>query len=109
MTEVIRSLMTFSLYMLKPGGRLVFFLPTEIAKYTDDDIPKIDGLEMVANSEQPFVSWARRLVTMQKVPRERYEALDGLDRGIERGEKVIDKNENAGHFDFRSKYWTGFK
>ena len=29
MTEVINSLITYSLYLLKPGGRLVFFLPTD--------------------------------------------------------------------------------
>ena len=29
MTEVINNLITYSLYLLKPGGRLVFFLPTD--------------------------------------------------------------------------------
>lgn len=113
MSEVIHSLMTFSLYMLRPGGRLVFFLPTEAAKYSEDDVPRMDGLEVVANSEQPFGSWSRRLITMRKNVAARADValLSGLDRGIQRGTLPLApdaEKEKAGHYLFNKRYATGF-
>lgn len=111
MTEVITSLMTFALFLLRPGGRLVFFLPTEAAKYSDDDIPRIPSLRLIANSEQSFVTWSRRLITMEKVPDAALNALEGLDRGIARGEKAAteEPQHQPGHHDFRSRYQQGFR
>lgn len=52
-----------SRYMLKPGGRLVFFLPTITEEYEELDIDSMlcRGMEVVANSLQDFGSWGRRV------------------------------------------------
>lgn len=84
MTSVINSLLTFSLYLLKPGGRLVFFLPTNNDEYRDVDIPSIPGLKLLSNSSQDFGKWARRLITMQKEESGWEGMVEGLDRGVER-------------------------
>lgn len=47
--------------MLKPGGRLVFFLPTVTDEYQDVDIPQAEGMELIANSLQDFGKWGRRV------------------------------------------------
>lgn len=113
MVEVIHSLVTFSLYLLKPGGRLVFFLPTDNAEYADVDIPVVDGLRLISNSSQDFGKWSRRLITMEKVG-SGDAALEGLDRGIERmalgnkGEED-DGKKLPGHAGFGRKFLSGFK
>lgn len=43
MTEVINTLITYSLYLLKPGGRLVFFLPTDNVSLTLATRPRFTG------------------------------------------------------------------
>ena len=49
--------------LLKPRGRLVFFLPTVTDEYEELDIDTMlcDGMEVVANSLQNFGSWGRRV------------------------------------------------
>ena len=49
--------------MLKPGGRLVFFLPTVTDEYTEIDVQTFlcEGMEVIANSLQDFGSWGRRV------------------------------------------------
>ncbi|GAA5868123.1 hypothetical protein JCM8547_003351 [Rhodosporidiobolus lusitaniae] len=123
MEEVISTLVTYSLFMLKPSGRLVFFLPTDNAEYSDVDIPSVPGLKLISNSSQSFGKWARRLVTMEKgnEPEEEWrKAIEGLDRGIRRkGQKSRLEEEReqageegekkkAGHADFRQRYADGF-
>ncbi|GAA5821891.1 hypothetical protein JCM11251_004765 [Rhodosporidiobolus azoricus] len=122
MEEVISTLVTYSLYMLKPGGRLVFFLPTDNAEYSDVDIPSVPGLKLVSNSSQSFGKWARRLITMEKedTPQEEWrKAVEGLDRGIRRNgqksrleeEREAEEEEGKkrpGHADFRERYYEGF-
>lgn len=84
MTSVIDSLLTFSLFLLKPGGRLVYFLPTNNEEYRDVDIPSIPGLRLISNSSQDFGKWARRLITMVKEPTGWEGVVEGLDRGVQR-------------------------
>ncbi|KAL8286665.1 hypothetical protein RQP46_004193 [Phenoliferia psychrophenolica] len=120
MEDVIRSLITFSLYLLKPGGRLVFFLPTDNAEYADVDIPVVDGLKLISNSSQDFGKWSRRLITMEKVG-SGHSALDGLDRGIARmslgGEddgptdeaSAVEESKRPGHANFGRKFLSGFR
>jgi len=50
-------------YLLKPGGRLVFFLPTVTEEYEEVDIHTMlcEGMEVIANSLQDFGSWGRRV------------------------------------------------
>ncbi|CDR49595.1 RHTO0S28e01288g1_1 [Rhodotorula toruloides] len=127
MEEVISTLVTFSLYLLRPGGRLVFFLPTDNAVYSDVDIPSIPGMRLVSNTSQSFGKWARRLITMEKTDANEGEwrkALEGLDRGIRReGKKSVweeeqerekqaredDERKKPGHADFNRRYFAGFE
>lgn len=127
MEEVISTLVTFSLYLLRPGGRLVFFLPTDNAAYSDVDIPSIPGMRLVSNTSQSFGKWARRLITMEKADAKEGEwrkALEGLDRGIRRdGKKSVweeeqerekqareeDERKKPGHADFNRRYFAGFE
>jgi tRNA (guanine10-N2)-methyltransferase len=50
-------------HLLKPRGRLVFFLPTVTDEYEDIDVQTLlcDGMEVIANSLQDFGSWGRRV------------------------------------------------
>lgn len=114
MTQVISSLITFSLYLLKPGGRLVFFLPTDNAEYDDVDIPVVDGLQLISNSRQDYGKWSRRLITMEKVG-SGAAALEGLDRGIKRvGSEGVRETMEAGgkkpgHADFGRRFFDRFE
>ncbi|KAK4056504.1 hypothetical protein OIO90_002351 [Microbotryomycetes sp. JL221] len=126
MSSVINSLISYSLYMLKPGGRLVFFLPTNNEEYRDVDVPCVPGMKLISNSSQDFGKWARRLITMEKLENGWQDVVKGLDRGIERRgmESVEDRlkrlnvrdddryeaekddtNRKVGHYDFRKWYF----
>lgn len=63
MSELVSDLVIFARYMLKPGGRVVFFLPTVSDEYEEVDIDSMlcEGMEVVANSLQDFGSWGRRV------------------------------------------------
>ncbi|KAJ1967637.1 hypothetical protein IWQ62_001731 [Dispira parvispora] len=67
MSEVITDLLEFAARFLVLHGRLVYWLPTVVDEYTPQDIPEHPCLRLLANSEQPFGSWSRRLVTMEKI------------------------------------------
>ncbi|GAA5892801.1 tRNA (guanine-N2-)-methyltransferase [Sporobolomyces salmoneus] len=120
MEEVITTLITFSLYLLKPGGRLVFFLPTNESEYSDIDVPEVPGLRLISNTSQSFGKWARRLITMEKVSESRQgweQVIEGLDRGVEREgmtsrwteeERKRREEKKPGHADFRERYYEGF-
>ncbi|GAA6004787.1 hypothetical protein JCM11491_002229 [Sporobolomyces phaffii] len=120
MEEVITGLITFSLYLLKPGGRLVFFLPTNESEYSDIDVPTVPGLRLISNTSQSFGKWARRLITMEKLESREsgWEGVvEGLDRGVEREgmtsrwteqERARREEKKPGHADFRERYYEGF-
>ena len=63
LSELARDLVLLARYMLKPRGRLVFFLPTVTEEYEELDVQAMlcDGMELVANSLQNFGSWGRRV------------------------------------------------
>ncbi|OLY83553.1 tRNA (guanine(10)-N2)-methyltransferase [Smittium mucronatum] len=67
MSDVILDLLSLANNLLTTGGRLVFWLPTVTNDYQDSDIPKHPNLKLIANSEQNFGSWSRRLITMEKI------------------------------------------
>ncbi|KAI9613951.1 hypothetical protein H4Q26_009805 [Puccinia striiformis f. sp. tritici PST-130] len=66
MSEVLDGLLLFASQMLKPNGRLVYWLPTASQDYNHSDLPHLNGLKLIANSCQDFGKWQRRLITMQK-------------------------------------------
>ena len=131
LSELVTDLVLFSRAMLKPQGRLVFFLPTVTEEYEEIDIDTMmcDGMEVIANSLQDFGNWGRRvklsiastpqrglihlqLITIRKCTNESYpppmlrrmpevEVDDGDSEEI--GQRI------PAHKDFRVKYFQGFK
>jgi len=65
-SDLVRDLAGMAKYLLRPGGRLVFFLPTVSEDYAELDLPTCEGMRLVGNSVQDFGNWARRLITMEK-------------------------------------------
>jgi len=63
LSELVSDLVLFSRAMLKPQGRLVFFLPTVTEEYEEIDIDTMicGGMEVIANSLQDFGNWGRRV------------------------------------------------
>ena len=70
LSELPRDLVVLARYMLKPRGRLVFFLPTVTEDYEELDVQAMlcDGMELVANSLQNFGSWGRRVSALRFTP-----------------------------------------
>ncbi|KAG8690852.1 hypothetical protein FRC11_008665, partial [Ceratobasidium sp. 423] len=66
LSALASDLVELARYLLVPGGRLVFFLPTVTDDYAPVDIPQCEGMQLVANSLQNFGKWGRRLITMEK-------------------------------------------
>ncbi|KAJ3512258.1 hypothetical protein NLJ89_g3627 [Agrocybe chaxingu] len=63
LSHLATDLVLFARYLLKPNGRLVFFLPTVTDEYEEIDIHTMlcEGMEVIANSLQDFGSWGRRM------------------------------------------------
>ncbi|KAL0956084.1 hypothetical protein HGRIS_002253 [Hohenbuehelia grisea] len=109
LSDLARDLVLLSRYLLKPGGRLVFFLPTVTDEYEDVDIQSMlcEGMEVIANSLQDFGSWGRRLVTIKKTATTSFPP------------PVFNTNDDTSwlgpsghvpaHKDFREKYFQGFR
>ncbi|KAJ7096373.1 tRNA guanosine-2'-O-methyltransferase [Mycena epipterygia] len=98
------DLVALARYLLKPGGRLVFFLPTVNDQYEEVDIQSMlcDGMLLVANSLQDFGSWGRRLVTIRKATNDSYPP-PSFEEERDLGGHI------PGHKDFREQYFRGFK
>lgn len=99
------DLVLLARYLLKPGGRLVFFLPTVTDQYEEVDIYTMlcDGMEVLANSLQDFGSWGRRLVTIRKVTSRKYPPPKFSI------EEPVEEQHIPAHQNFREKYFQGFK
>jgi tRNA (guanine10-N2)-methyltransferase len=63
LSALAADLVILARYLLKPGGRLVFFLPTVIDEYKELDLDSLlcDGMQVIANSLQDFGAWGRRV------------------------------------------------
>ncbi|KAG5221465.1 tRNA (guanine(10)-N2)-methyltransferase [Salix suchowensis] len=127
LSELARDLVVLARYLLKPEGRLVFFLPTVNDEYEDVDIHSMlcEGMKLIANSLQDFGSWGRRvsarltayegdprltrpriqLVTIKKVTSNTYAVPFSDNSG--RSQSAV-QHEPA-HKDFREKYFQGFR
>ncbi|KAI0030795.1 tRNA guanosine-2'-O-methyltransferase [Vararia minispora EC-137] len=109
LSALARDLVLLARYLLKPQGRLVFFLPTVTEEYQEIDIQMMlcDGMEVAANSLQDFGAWGRRLVTIRRTTTFNYSSptfdADGGDLGVNGEEHA------PAHRDFREKYFQGFK
>ncbi|KAF8972985.1 tRNA guanosine-2'-O-methyltransferase [Flammula alnicola] len=107
LSHLAADLVLLARYLLKPGGRLVFFLPTVTDEYEEVDIYTMlcDGMEVIANSLQDFGSWGRRLVTIRKTTSKQYSPPT-----FEPSPPQTDENAHIpAHKDFREKYFQGFK
>ncbi|KAJ1644077.1 hypothetical protein LPJ64_004198 [Coemansia asiatica] len=105
MSDVISDLMEFAAEKLVVGGRLVYWLPTVAEEYDPRDVPVHPVLKLVANSEQPFGGWSRRLITMEKIDRFRGDANgDELSRC-----GSGDSHHDPAHKNFRDRYFSKFE
>ncbi|RDX42082.1 tRNA guanosine-2'-O-methyltransferase [Lentinus brumalis] len=108
LSELARDLILLARYMLKPRGRLVFFLPTVTEEYEEIDVQTMlcEGMEIVANSLQNFGSWGRRLITVRKITTKKYPppTFDPAHAVTENADGHV-----PAHKDFREKYFQGFK
>ncbi|KAF9263408.1 tRNA guanosine-2'-O-methyltransferase [Marasmius fiardii PR-910] len=106
LSNLARDLVLLSRYLLKPEGRLVFFLPTVNDEYEEVDIHSMlcQGMEVIANSLQDFGSWGRRLVTIRKITTTPYPP-PSFTTPMEAAES----DHTPAHKDFREKYFQGFK
>ncbi|PCH43385.1 tRNA guanosine-2'-O-methyltransferase [Wolfiporia cocos MD-104 SS10] len=108
LSSLASDLVQLARYMLKPQGRLVFFLPTVTDEYEELDIQTMlcEGMEVVANSLQNFGSWGRRLITIRKATSERFPPPSFE---VSSGELEASSLHVPAHKDFREKYFQGFK
>ncbi|EJD52503.1 tRNA guanosine-2'-O-methyltransferase [Auricularia subglabra TFB-10046 SS5] len=104
LADLALDLVKFARWMLKPGGRLVFFLPTVTDEYAEVDVPAVDGMEVIANSCQDFGNWGRRLITMRKTTAEEVERPVFPLPGVASAEQA----HIPAHKGFREKYFAGF-
>jgi len=109
LSTLVLDLVVLARYMLKPGGRLVFFLPTVTDEYKEIDIDAMicEGMEIIANSLQEFGSWGRRLITIRKTTSIKFSppTFDYV------GETDLELSQShvPAHKDFREKYFQGFR
>ncbi|KAI0320790.1 tRNA guanosine-2'-O-methyltransferase [Amylostereum chailletii] len=109
LSALATDLVLFARYLLKPGGRLVFFLPTVTDEYEEVDVKSMlcEGMEVIANSLQDFGSWGRRLVTIRKTTSVSYPPPTFEPQSAAKSE--IEDVHVPAHRDFREKYFQGFK
>ncbi|WWC66811.1 uncharacterized protein I206_100718 [Kwoniella pini CBS 10737] len=104
------DLVQLARWLLVPGGRLVFFLPTVTEDYTEVDVPVVEGMKELKvgdGSVQDFGKWGRRLITMEKIAQD-----DGPPPTFEDHEQFDPKNRPdylPGHHAFRERYAAGFR
>ncbi|KAH9993243.1 tRNA guanosine-2'-O-methyltransferase [Russula vinacea] len=120
LSALAADLVILARYLLKPGGRLVFFLPTVIDEYKELDLDSMlcDGMQVIANSLQDFGAWGRRLITIRKATSRSYPppTFDSQpappaprDADAEREGNFSSPIHIPAHRDFREKYFQGFK
>jgi tRNA (guanine10-N2)-methyltransferase len=131
MVDLVNDLVAFARYMLVPGGRLVFFLPTFTEEWDPVDVPSVEGMREISfgqGSAQEFNKWSRRLITMEKysvvdenghdkkwaapdfVPLEMDFAAVGLEDAEQDGQEEAGPRQAKvpGHANFRERYIAGF-
>ncbi|KAH8107747.1 tRNA guanosine-2'-O-methyltransferase, partial [Cristinia sonorae] len=117
LSALATDLILLSRYLLKPNGRLVFFLPTVTDEYEEVDVQTMlcEGMEVIANSLQDFGSWGRRLITIRKTTAEKYAPPTFEPHGRRLEVKKVESEGGTGtaehvpaHKDFRMKYFKKF-
>lgn len=131
MVDLVNDLVMFARYMLVPGGRLVFFLPTFTEEWDPVDVPAIEGMREISfgqGSAQEFNKWSRRLITMEKYSvrdengdEKKWLAPDFVPLEMEFAEMGVEDDDREeqdeaprrvskvpGHANFRERYIAGF-
>ncbi|KAL7754450.1 hypothetical protein RI367_000431 [Sorochytrium milnesiophthora] len=112
---VMADLTDFAARYLVVGGRLVYWLPTVKSEYADSDVPLHPALRLVANSEQPFGGWSRRLITLEKArkwsPEMQVTGSGLLAQKLERAgtdgdADAVQESKAPAHKGFRQKYFN---
>ncbi|OZJ04374.1 hypothetical protein BZG36_03199 [Bifiguratus adelaidae] len=104
MSEVLVDLLEFSALYLNLHGRLVYWLPTVTEEYRDEDVPTHPAMRLVANSEQNFGPWARRLITMEKIaPYPTDKTDDSLVEAVDKHLDLNDTEHVPAHNDVKSR------
>ncbi|KAI9486781.1 MAG: S-adenosyl-L-methionine-dependent methyltransferase [Benjaminiella poitrasii] len=113
MSEVLIDLLNFAAKNLVVGGRLVYWLPTVVDEYSNDDVPQHPCMKLISNSEQNFGQWSRRLITMEKIRNETPDTTASIshttltdEEKAEIMEKGTEDPKRPGHFLFREKYFN---
>ncbi|CAK5281512.1 unnamed protein product [Mycena citricolor] len=103
------DLVLLARYLLKPGGRLVFFLPTVNENYEEIDVQSMlcEGMELVANSLQDLDRGGEgltlgQLVTVRKTSHATFPPPTLAER-------TDDSEHVPAHKNFREQYFRGFK
>jgi len=111
LSDLVRDLVRLARHLLKPGGRLVFFLPTVTDEYeaVDVDAALCLGMEVVANSVQDFGNWGRRLITIKKTTSESFRSPFADGEGTDDEPEGPSTEHVPAHKDFREKYFKRFK
>lgn len=66
LSELVHDLLNYASALLKPRGRLVFWIPTMNEDNAETSIPSHPHFALVAHSLQDFGKWGRRLITLEK-------------------------------------------
>jgi hypothetical protein len=114
MSAVLVDLLDFAARYLTMGGRLVYWLPTIVDEYSNEDVPQHPSMVLIANSEQNFGKWSRRLITMEKVKEyispttQNSTITSSCVNGVANSgspDPVDDLANELGHTNFREKYF----
>ncbi|KAH8119569.1 RNA methylase [Phellopilus nigrolimitatus] len=116
LSALVADLVRLARHLLRPAGRLVFFLPTVTDEYAEVDVHALlcEGMEIVANSVQDFGSWGRRLITIRKTTSEEYASpfghtAEGFSAEDDKQMREDGESRIPAHKDFREKYFRGFR
>ncbi|WFD29138.1 tRNA (guanine(10)-N(2))-methyltransferase [Malassezia sp. CBS 17886] len=66
LSELVHDLLEYASALLRPHGRLVFWMPTMSEDNAATTVPEHPDFGLVAHSLQDFGKWGRRLITMEK-------------------------------------------
>ncbi|CAO1624720.1 unnamed protein product [Sympodiomycopsis kandeliae] len=111
LNDLLYDLLQFSSILLKSGGRLVFWMPVMNEDSDATDIPTSKDFTLVACSVQDFGKWARRLVTLQRVDRQKTEcSCEVGEQEQVMGETQFHQDSgryraNVDEKDFRNRYF----
>ncbi|EKD01436.1 hypothetical protein A1Q2_04278 [Trichosporon asahii var. asahii CBS 8904] len=103
LVDLAQDLVQLARYMLVPGGRLVFFLPTISDEFEHVDVPVVEGMREVKfgdGSVQDFGRWGRRLITMEKTAQD-----DGPPPTFGDHSDLIGEDRIPAHHQFAKRYF----